>query len=73
MARCYHRACGRTFGGVGGFDRHIRLLSEPPWVVCLDPKAVGLNEVDGIWVRQAGKVITPENGEVVLEATPVGR
>ena len=52
VARCYHRPCGRTFGGVTGFDWHIRLLDGPPWVECLNPASVGLQEVDGVWVRR---------------------
>lgn len=35
--------CHRTFGGVGGFDRHRRDGQ------CLDPATLGYVERDGIW------------------------
>ena len=49
MARCYHNACGRNFGGVTAFDRHLRLTSVDPWTECLPPEGVGLVERDGVW------------------------
>jgi len=51
VARCTHRTCGRTFGGLTGFDRHLRWLDIAPWLECLDPTEVGLSEADGVWVR----------------------
>ena len=55
MARSYHRACGRTFGSVSAFDRHLRLLRVPPWVECVDPEAVGLTVKAAIWRSEARK------------------
>lgn len=49
VARCYHRPCGLTFGGVTAFDRHIRLLKETPWVECLPPASVGLIQRGSVW------------------------
>lgn len=57
MAECMHRRCGRRFGGVAGFDRHLRTLDAPPWVECVEPASVGLRESGGVW-RQP----TPEIG-----------
>jgi hypothetical protein len=51
VARCHHRLCGRDFGGVTGFDRHIRLLDGPPWVECVDPATIGMVLTGGVWVR----------------------
>ena len=55
MAACFHNLCGRTFGGLFGFDRHIRLLDAYPWLECRDPAAVGMVPVDGVWVRESPK------------------
>jgi hypothetical protein len=43
--------CGQTFGGVGGFDTHLRLLDGHPWTECVDPASVGMTLKDGVWVR----------------------
>ena len=66
MARCYHRLCDRHFGGQTAFDRHLRLLRQPPWVVCLDPAEIGLQEGRDGW----GVATTRGTGEVPLEADP---
>jgi hypothetical protein len=71
VAACLHRACGRTFGGITGFDYHLRWLDSPPWVECLNPADLGLSEVNGVWVRPAPKVNTPEWGHRPKSATPV--
>ncbi len=71
MARSYHRQCGRTFGGMTGFDWHLKWLDSAPWVECVDPATVGLTEVDGVWVRKAPDASVRERGERRLEATPV--
>ena len=65
MARCYHRQCGRTFGGVTAFDRHLRLLKDHPWTVCLDPSDVGLIDNGGVF-----SLVTPDKPFRRLEATP---
>ena len=65
MARCYHRQCGRTFGGVTAFERHLRLLKGHPWTECLSPVEVGLVDRDGVW-----GVATPAKAFGRLEATP---
>jgi hypothetical protein len=41
------------FGGVTGFDRHLRLLPEWPWLDCAEPTSVGLmaRPSDGVWVQ----------------------
>jgi hypothetical protein len=70
VARCYHRVCGRTFGGVTGFDFHLRLLQVPPWVECVNPADVGLTEVDGVWVRAVPPVGTPSGGVAALTGDP---
>jgi len=49
MARCYHRVCGRDFGSLSAFDRHLRLLKVPPWTACLAPESVGLHLRGGVW------------------------
>jgi hypothetical protein len=65
VARCYHRVCGRTFGGVTAFDRHLRLLREPPWTVCIEPSKAGLRDAQGVW-----SLTTPDDGFRRLQATP---
>ena len=65
MARCYHRQCGRTFGGVTAFDRHLRLLKDHPWTECVPPLEVGLVDRDGVF-----SLTTPEKAFRRLEATP---
>ena len=51
--RCRCAACGRFFGGVGGFDVHQRLTGarSASVLVCLDPATLGLVERGGWWVR----------------------
>jgi hypothetical protein len=70
MARCHHRQCGRDFGGVTGFDRHIRLLDGPPWVECVDPASVGLIlRADGVWIsawQGPGDTDVPADREVAF-------
>ena len=52
-SRCRCAACGRSFGGVGGFDAHQRLTAGGG-LRCLDPATVGLViSPDGWWARQA--------------------
>ena len=65
MARCYHRQCGRTFGGLTAFDRHLRLLKDHPWTECAEPVGVGLFEREGVW-----RVAAPDDGFRRLEANP---
>ena len=69
MPRSLHRQCGRTFGGVAGFDRHIRLLDRAPWVECRDPAECGLiQRPDAVWIsaRQGSRGIgTLEHAESV--------
>ena len=66
MARCYHRECGRMFGGVTAFDRHLRWYRSAPWVDCIEPEGVGLVEREGVW-----GVPSPEKAFGRLEATPL--
>ena len=49
MARCYHRQCGRWFGGRTAFDRHIKLLKQEPWLKCLDPADIGMVWSESGW------------------------
>jgi hypothetical protein len=49
MARCYHRVCGRHFGGVTAFDRHLMWSRVAPHVTCVEPEGVGLVSRDGLW------------------------
>jgi hypothetical protein len=49
VAQCHHRLCGQTFGGVTGFDRHIKLLKESPWIQCLNPTDFGMVLTDSVW------------------------
>lgn len=42
--RCHCSGCHRTFGGVGGFDRHRRDFK------CLPPEECGMTLEDNIWV-----------------------
>ena len=59
MAACYHRECGRTFGGLSGFDRHLVWSDTPPFVSCTDPSRRGMVLTpDGMWVRPAPAVGT---------------
>jgi hypothetical protein len=51
VARCYHRTCGRTFGGVVAFDRHLRLRRTSPWAECVDPVEAGLEARGDVWVQ----------------------
>ena len=65
MARCYHRQCGRTFGGVTAFEKHLRWHKSEPWTDCVEPEGVGLVEREGVW-----GVPTPAGAFGRLEATP---
>jgi hypothetical protein len=49
MAKCVHRVCGREFGGVTAFDRHLSWSKSVPFVTCLEPEGVGLVARDGVW------------------------
>jgi len=62
VAGCVHRKCGRQFGGVSGYDRHLIWLAGPPWIECADPLAVGLKADDrGVWIQTyAGPKNAPE-------------
>ena len=43
MAACQCSPCGRSFAGVGAFDRHQDVnYSRRPAVVCLNPATLGL-------------------------------
>lgn len=53
--------CHRTFGGVGGFDRHRRDGQ------CLDPATLGYVERDGIW-----RAPLSEEGAARLRGLAVG-
>ena len=53
MAACLCRTCGERFGGVTGFDRHLRLLDRPPWTACMPPANQGLKLVAGVWRQDA--------------------
>jgi hypothetical protein len=72
VARCEHRKCGRTFGGLQGFDRHLQWSDSPPWVVCRDPATVGLTQQpDGTWIQGRGGfagTTTPAGAHLVSEA-----
>lgn len=45
--------CGRTFGGVTGFDKHRFKTGagrfRGPMAICLDPGSFGYVERDGVW------------------------
>lgn len=43
QAHCAAGSCHKTFGGVGGFDKHRRDGS------CLDPATLGMVEIKGVW------------------------
>jgi hypothetical protein len=70
MARCYHRKCGQTFGGVTGFDYHVRLLGESPWLICLNPESVGLVLSNGAWSRPSAFAGHEEQAKSSQSATP---
>ena len=48
--RCKCTACGRYFGGVGGFAAHQRDDADGR-TVCLDPASLGMVASGGYWVR----------------------
>ena len=63
--RCRCTACGRSFGGVGGFDAHQRLHDGE--LTCLDPATLGMVERGGWWVRETPRLMNgvgrePTNG-----------
>ena len=50
MAACFHRACGRRFGGLTAFDAHLVWSRQPPFVSCTDPASQGLAQNEaGVW------------------------
>jgi hypothetical protein len=62
MARCLHRKCGVRFAGVAAFDRHLRWVRRPPWVVCADPVEVGLVEGPNGWKVNSGDLRADGSG-----------
>lgn len=53
MAACLCRNCGERFGGVAGFDRHLRMLDRAPWTACMPPADLGLKQSEGVWRQTA--------------------
>lgn len=55
-AQCQCHPCGRTFTGLGLFDRHQDVdYSHRPAVRCLDPASLGMTQApDGTWGTPEG-------------------
>ena len=69
MAACYHRACGRRFGGLRAFDAHLVWSRQPPFVSCVDPALQGLAQnAAGVW----GTPYAADRPKSAERATPTG-
>jgi len=67
--RCRYTACGRCYGGVGGFVMHQR-DGAAGQVVCLDPADLGLVERGGYWVRPRPEAFASREAVVVATGSP---
>jgi hypothetical protein len=70
MARCVHRVCGREFGGVTAFDRHLKLLKAAPWIECRDPASVGMVFNGSAWSQVTAFSQSESSAKSAQSATP---
>ena len=67
--RCRCTACGRHFGGVGGFDAHQRDDVDGR-TVCLDPATLGMVLSGGYWVRPTPADLAPREPVALATGSP---